>query len=158
LWFSSSGDVATLWVMNPGPGPVTVEVAAERNELEPGKMLDMRVPAGPDLEVRVRRGNQQLDPFAVDLKPDTEEVAIVDLGGEDAGYVVLDVSAAYREDGATAKMPVIHVSKPHNIHYLPYSALRLVRPGRPLPDKNSWELKAARGSGGTLQLFKVFRV
>src|SRR5262252_4832175 len=56
LWFSSSGDVATLWVMNPGPGPVTVEVAAERNELEPGKMLDMRVPAGPDLEVRVRRG------------------------------------------------------------------------------------------------------
>src|SRR5947209_7803245 len=60
LWFSSSGDVATLWVMNPGPGPVTIEVAAERTELEPGKMMDMRVPAGPDLEVKVRRGEKQL--------------------------------------------------------------------------------------------------
>jgi hypothetical protein len=158
LWFSRSGDVATLWVVNPGPGPITVEVAAERTELEPGKMLDMRVPAGPDLEVKVKRGGQQLEPITVDLKPDTEEVALIDVGGEDAGYVVIDVSGRYNEGGRTEDFPIVHVSKPHNIHYLPYPALRLVRPGRPLPEKNSWELKAARGSSGNLRMLKVFRV
>jgi hypothetical protein len=158
LWFSRSGDVARLWVINPGPGPVTVEVAGGRNELEPGKMLDLAVPAGLDREVKVRRGTTDLEPISVDLKPGTDEVALIDLGGEDAGYVVLDVSSLYNEGGDKNQTPIKHVSKPYNLHYLPFSELRLVRPGAPLPDKNSWEIKAARGSGGTITLYKVFRV
>jgi hypothetical protein len=159
LWFSSSGDVATLWVVNPGPGPVTIEVSGGRSELEPGKILDTHVPAGPDVEVKVRRGRQTLDPIGVEMKPDKEEVALIDVGGEDAGYVVIDVSAKYKEGGGDdAIMPIKFVSKPHNLHILPFPALRMVRPGAPLPDKNSWEINAARGSSGTLSIFKVFRV
>src|SRR5207237_912315 len=48
----------------------------------------------------------------------------------------------------------VHLSKPHNVHYLPFPALQLVRPGRPMPDKASWEV----GAGGRVKILKVFRI
>jgi hypothetical protein len=156
LWFTSAGDLSTLWIVNPGPNAVVIEVGSERNELEPGKMLDMRVRASPDVEVVVRRGRER-DAIPVDLsKPDKQEVCIVDLGG-DAAYVVLDASGLYKETPSNDPMPMIHVSKPHNLHYIPYPALNLVRPGRPLPERSSWELNTFRGSAG-ITMYKVFRV
>jgi hypothetical protein len=155
LWFTSAGDLATLWVVNPGPTAAVIEVGSERNELEPGKMLDMRVRAGTDVEVVVRHGRDR-DTISVDLKPDKHEVCIVDLGG-DAAYVVADASPLYKEQPSNDALKIIKVSKPHNVHYLPYSALTLVRPGRPLPERNSWELNTFRGSAG-ITMYKVFRV
>jgi hypothetical protein len=155
LWFTSAGDLATLWVVNPGPTAAVIEVGSERNELEPGKMLDMRVRAGTDVEVVVRHGRDR-DTISVDLKPDKQEVCIVDLGG-DAAYVVADASPLYKEEPSNDALKIIQVSKPHNVHYLQYSALTLVRPGRPLPEKNSWELNTFRGSAG-ITMYKVFRV
>lgn len=152
LWFFRTGDMATLWVVNPGPGAVTIEMGRQREVLEPGKMLDLQVPARLGVEVLVHRG-QTTDPIDVDLRPNTGEVAIIDLGGGDGAYAVVDASSQFGAGGSEPPQ-VVHISKPHNVHYLPFPALQLVRPGRRLPEKDSWAITAQ----GATKILKVFRI
>lgn len=155
-WFAHSGDAGALWVMNPGQDRVIVGVAGTKNEIEPMQLADLRVPAAQDVEVIVRRARSS-ETLTIDVRKDAEEVAIVDLGA-DAAYVVIDASAFYNQGPGPGVLPILHISSPHNVHYLPFPALRLVRPGRPLPDKGSWELQAFRSANSGVQIYKVFRI
>jgi hypothetical protein len=146
-----------LWVMNPGPGLVTVDVAGQTHELDEGLLLDLKVPASPTLEVTVVRGRDERV-HTVDVGPANEGVTILDLAG-DAAYVIADVSSRYRKTNATDSLELVDISPPAEVHHLAYMATKLVRPGKPLPSNDSWELQLVpQGPDGGLEVFKVFRV
>jgi hypothetical protein len=148
---------ATLWVINPAPESFHLSIAGDSHDLDSGRLLETTVKVEDDFEVGAFRGEQAED-IRVELRPEKQGVSLVDLGG-DAAYVVLDVSPAY---GASSDKPttfrVVHVSQPAKAHFLPFPALKLVRPGRDIPEKGSWELKAAQGAKSTIELYKVARV
>jgi hypothetical protein len=142
--------------MNPGPELVQLNVAGDSIELDAGKLYDAVVTVESDFAIGSFRG-EQTDDIEVDLRPNSEAVSLVDLGG-DAAYLILDVSPIYNSTEPPKSLPVVHVAKPAKVHSIPLPALKLVRPGRPIPEKGSWELKAAQGASTTIEIYKVFRV
>jgi hypothetical protein len=156
LFFTNQKDEATLWVMNPGPDKVQLQVGNDSHDLEPGKLLDAKVEVEDGFELGAFRGDHAED-IKVELVADSEAVTLVDLGA-DAAYIVLDVSPIYTAETPPKSLQVMHTAQPGKVHRLPFPALKLVRPGNAIPEKGSWELKAAQGASTTIEIFKVFRV
>lgn len=156
LFFTGKKEDAVVWVMNPGPEAVQLQVAGDAHDLEPGKMLDTKVEVETNFELGAFRGEHAED-IKVELHPEAESVSLIDLGG-DASYLILDVSPIYNSETPPKTLPVVYTSKPAKVHTIPYPALKLVRPGMTIPEKGSWELQAAQGGSNVIEIFKVFRV
>lgn len=156
-WQLRTPSVGVLWVMNPGPSPALVSIdGAEAEVAPPGRVTDRRARTGVPVNLRIERAGptENLD---VELLPEEQGVTLIDVGGEGA-YVVLDVSAHFGDVPEPDRLPVSHVSPPASVHHIPIAALKLVRPGQPIPDPGSWELQAFRAPSRPLEIHKVFRV
>jgi len=149
-------EAAALWVVNPGPGPVTIDIGGEPQVVEKGKVLDIAVPIQAPFEIGVKRG-ETASTIKVDLGDHNKQVTLVDLGG-DASYAVVDVSSYYGDKGLDEALTTQHVSPPAQVHVLPFAAPKLVRPGRALPEKGAWELNAFKRPNAEVEMLKVFRV
>ena len=44
------------------------------------------------------------------------------------------------------------------VHRIPIPALKIVRPGQPLPNPGSWELQAFKSPSRPLEMHKAFRI
>lgn len=144
-----------LWIMNPGPGRVDVTIGRASHTVDEGVVLDLRVPASPEVEVIAKRGDVE-ERRTVDVAPLADGVTILDFGA-DAAYVIADVSTHYKTP-AEDKLEILDVSPPADVHYLTYPATALVRPGAPLPNRDSWELQVAPKGQDGIQVHKVFRI
>jgi hypothetical protein len=156
IWHSHADVQSTLWIHNPGPGSVHIFVSGKSDDIEPGELLDVKVPVAKAVKVHVSRGDKKDTPIEVETHDDTKEVTVLDLG--ESAYVVLDVSPLFRE-GATVPdtFEIKHTSPKAKIHQLPFGALDLIRAGRELPKKESWEVQAFR-SASAAKMYKVCRV
>lgn len=152
--FTRRADHAVVWVLNPGPESVHVEVAGQGHDVDPGRLVESRVPVEKDFQVGAFRGEKTED-ISVELKNEQGSVELVDLAS-DGAYVVVDVSSFYGEKPGTS-FPIVWDSPPKRVHTIPYPANRLVRPGRAMPEKGSWELQVFQTSNG-VEMYKVFRV
>jgi hypothetical protein len=155
FWQLRTGAQATLWVMNPGPGPVHVFVAGHSEDLPIGEMLDVRVPVNKALPVHYRRGAHD-QKLLIDTHDDTKEVTVVDLG--EGAYVVLDLSPLYEDGAAPDRLTVQHSSPPAQVHHLPFPALDMIRPGREVLQKGSLELEALRSTSNKRRVLIAARV
>lgn len=156
-WQLRTPPVGLLWVMNPGPTPALVYIdGAEPEVAPPGRVTDRRARVGGRVSVSIQKPGPT-ENLEVELDPQDQGVTLIDVGGE-AGYIVLDVSAHFGEAPEPARLPVTHVSAPAKVHKIPIGALKLVRPGQPLPNPGSWELQAFRVPSKPLEIHKVFRV
>lgn len=156
-WQLRTPPVGVLWVMNPGPTPALISIdGAEPEVAPPGRVTDRRARIGGPVSVRIEKPGPA-EVLTVELMPQEQGVTLLDVGGE-AGYIVLDVSAHFGEVPEPARLPVTHVSPPAQVHRIPVGALKLVRPGQPLPSPGSWELQAFRVPSKPLEIHKVFRV
>jgi hypothetical protein len=156
LYFTAQKEDAVIWVMNPGPDAVQLQVAGNAHDLEAGKLLDAKVEVESNFELGAFRGDHAED-IKVELHPEAESVSLIDLGA-DAAYIILDVSPIYNSTEPPKTLPVLFKAKPQKVHQLPYPALKLVRPGMPIPEKGSWELTAAQAGSSVTEIYKVFRV
>lgn len=156
LFFTGRKEEATVWVMNPGPDKVSLQVAGDAHDLEAGRLLDTKVTVESNFEIGAFRGDQAED-IKVELHPNSDSVSLIDLGA-DAAYIILDVSPIYTSATPPKSLPVKHTAQPGKVITLPFPVLKLVRPGMPIPEKGSWELTAAQGASTTIEIFKVFRV
>lgn len=154
FYFTRSTERATLWVLNPGPDIVHLEIQGAGHDIDAGKLVDVRIELEPDFELGAFKG-EHLDAIKVDLKDDHEVVCLVDLGG-DAAYAVVDISSYFDESG-TLNPSILYVSPPKKVHHLPYSPFKLIRPGLPIPEKGSWALQAFQKEG-KVEMYKVFRL
>lgn len=153
---------AMVWIVNPGPGPAVVTVGDVAHTLEAQRTLDLEVPSDVPLELTVWRAeasdaSQQRATLSVEVGNQAREVTLVDLGA-DAAYAVMDASSYYRDGGLPEALPIAHLSDPAPIHHLPYAAATLVRPGRSLPARDSWDLHVFEDPDRVVKMFKVFRV
>ncbi len=156
-WQLRTPAVGIMWVMNPGPEPAMVSVDGGKDELAPpGRVADRRAKVGDPVTLRVDRDGV-LENITAELVPEKEGVTIIDLVG-DAAYIVLDVSSHFQEGDKPKALPVSHISQPAMVHQIPIPALKIVRPGQPLPDPGSWELQAFKTSSRPLEMHKAFRV
>ncbi|MCK6550084.1 hypothetical protein L6R52_29890 [Myxococcota bacterium] len=147
-------DYAVVWVLNPGPDPVHVVVAENEADVEAGRLVEARVAVEKDFQVGAFRGDKTED-IKVELGAESAVVELVDLAG-DGAYVVADVSSFYAEKPGTT-FPIVWESTPKRVHSIPYPSTKLVRPGRAMPEKGSWELQVFQTSKG-IEMYKVFRV
>jgi hypothetical protein len=154
FWHSRSATDGRIWVMNGGATPVAITVLGDTKQAEPGKLLELQVPVRDQIELEFESsaGHQKLP---VDAHDQSKDVALVDLT-EDGAYAVVDVSYLFNDAQPPAALTIAHLSPPNRVHRLPFAASRLIGPGRPLPDKGSWELHAF--DGAKLEIYKVFRV
>lgn len=151
VWHKRSPERGALWIMNPGPGPAQVEVSGMAAEVPAGELEELMIPVGAET---VTAGGRSFD---AEIKSAKGQVTLIDLG-DNAGYVVADASWYYRDEAAPTTLAFSHVSTDGPVHVLPFPASQLIRPGRPLPDKGSPELRAFARPNKPLELSKVFRV
>lgn len=152
--FTRQPQKATVWIMNPGPANVRVDVGGREHELAAGKLVEESVVVEENFQVGAFRGATTED-ISVKLDRDDKAVSLVDLG-QDAAYVLLDVSPFYREPPGQS-FAIVWESKPGAVHQVPWPESSLIRPGRPLPEKG-WETKAFQRPGKGIEIYKLFRV
>ncbi len=148
---------AMVWIVNPGPEPATITLGDTAHRVEAGKTLDVEASVEAPLDLTIQRGDQPPTALRVEVGNLEHEVTLIDLDA-DATYVVADVSSYYGGSGLTDTLPILGVSQPTQVHRLPHPAARLVRPGRDLPAKDSWDLAVFRDPDATVHMYKVFRV
>lgn len=152
-----SPDRAMVWIVNPGPEPATITLGDTAHRVEAGKTLDLEASVEAPLDLTIQRGTQPPKALRVEVGDLDHEVTLIDLNA-DATYVVADVSSYYSGSGLTKALPILETSRPAQIHRIPHPAARLVRPGRELPAKDSWELAVFKDPDATVHMYKVFRV